>query len=370
MRMGFDRTESAKDWIRTGPHLELSVHDEGEFGERWKVAVVEPQAAKELPDALNGVELRAVRGKEKQREVGLLRETPSGVERGVVIFGVIDDDHHAPTRSGADASQMAQECPAGLGIEVTGRWKRAQLAVTQSNGAEVADAFSRRRMDADRIPNFRRNPHPTPAAVLLEMNFIQRPQIDGGVGRQQQEFFLLPLEPLDPLDRLPVAVCASGTQIAGRAAGTAARAGSPRTAFSETTTATGRPTAEPASHNGRGCAEEPPLLAPSVWGSAARVAPRAGRRPGRQNRPARIDAPSSRPTGAHRPIAGPPPDNSSHAPQATPRATDDRSAPRGCAESRPAARGPSPRGRKSLAASWTTSVNDLIAMRNNLGRCV
>jgi len=353
-----------------GPHFELSIHDEGEFSERGKVAVVEPQAAKELPDALNGVELRAVRGKEEQREVGLLREAPSGVERGVVVFGVIDDDHHAPARSGADASQMAQEFPAGLGIEVTRRWERAQFAVAHSNRSEVADAFSRRRMNADRIPHFRRNPHPTPAAVLLEMNFIQRPKIDGGVGRQQQEFFLLPLAPLDPLDRPPAAVCANGIQIAGRVAGTGARAGSLRTVSSKRTTATGRPKAEPATRNGRGCAEEPPLLSPSVLGLTAKVAPRAARRPGRQNHPARTDAPSSRPTAAHRPIGGPPPDNSNPAPPATPRATDDRSARRGCAESRPAARGSSPRGRKSLAASWTTSVNDLIAMRNNLGRCV
>jgi hypothetical protein len=335
--MWLDRTEATEHRVWVGPDFELSIHYEGEFSERRKVAVVEPTAAKELPDTLNGIELRAVRGEEEQREVGLLREAPGGMERRVMVLGIVDDDDHASAGSPADAPQMAQERPAGLGIEIT-RWgKRAQLAVAQSNGSEVADTLSRRCMDADGIPDLRRNPHTTPAAVLLEVNFIQRPKIDAGIERQQQEFFLLPPALPDPLDRLPVAVCAGEIQIAGTAAGTDAHVGSLRTAFSKTTTTTGRPKGEPASRNRRGCAEAPPLLAPSALGSAAKVSPRADRRPSRQNHPARIDAPSSRPIAARRPIVWRPRDNSGHALQATPRAADDRSVPRGCAESRPVA---------------------------------
>ena len=189
MSMWLDRTKSTEHGVWAGPNFELSIHDEGEVSEGWKLAVVEPKASKELPDALNGIELRAVRGKEKQREVGLLREAPGGMKRGVVVFGVVDDDDHAPAGACAEASQMAQERPAGSGIEVAGRWQRAEFAVAHSDRSEVADALSRWRMDADRIPNFRRNPHTTAAAVLLEVNFIQRPQIDGGIGWQQPEFF-------------------------------------------------------------------------------------------------------------------------------------------------------------------------------------
>jgi hypothetical protein len=181
MRMWYNRTESTKHWIGAEPDFKQSVHDEGEFGEGWNVAVVEPKVSKQLPDTLNGIELRAASREEKQREVGLMREAPSDMGRSMVVFGGVDDDEDTPACSGAGSSQVAQKRPTGLGIEVARGWKRAQLAVTHSDGSEIANALAGRRRDAHRIPDFRRNPHST-AATLADV--LGDESIDKFIGRQ------------------------------------------------------------------------------------------------------------------------------------------------------------------------------------------
>ena len=112
-----DVAESLEDVIGTGLGLELRVHDEGGPGQRREVAIVEPAPAQELPDPFDRVKLGAVRREEEQREVGLLGQTPSRVERGVVVAGVVDDDDHAAAGAGTDPTKVAKEGPTGLGFE-------------------------------------------------------------------------------------------------------------------------------------------------------------------------------------------------------------------------------------------------------------
>ena len=207
MRMFFNRTKPMEDAVWAIPSFELSVHDDGELGEGSEVVVMEPEASNQLPNPLDGVELRAVSGKEEQREVGLLRQTPSSVEHGVVIFGVVDDDDHASAGPYADSPQVTQKLPTSLGIEVAGRRQSAQLTVAQADRPEIADTFPHRSMEAHGVSDFRRNPHTASAAVLLEVNFIHRPQVDGGICCQQPEFFLPPLGRPDPLGRLLAEAC-------------------------------------------------------------------------------------------------------------------------------------------------------------------
>jgi hypothetical protein len=73
------------------------------------------------------------------------------MEDGVVVLGVIDDDHDATTATAAAPAQFAQEGPAGLGVKMTFGLGSDQAAVSDADSAEVADAFTGGRMPADRI---------------------------------------------------------------------------------------------------------------------------------------------------------------------------------------------------------------------------
>ena len=189
MRMWRDVAESLEDVIGTRPGLKSCVHDEGEPCQRRELAIVEQAPSQELPDPFDRVKLGAVRWEEEQREIGLLGQTPSRVERGVVVAGVVDDDDHAAAGAGTDPTQVAKEGPAGLGVEAAGRRQIAELSVTQAHSPEVADGLAGRSVSAHWVPDFGRNPHAAAASVLLEMNLIQRPQINPRIDGQRLEFF-------------------------------------------------------------------------------------------------------------------------------------------------------------------------------------
>ena len=184
-----DRAELAKGGIGARPSRELPVDELGELSESRKVAIVEPEFAEKFPYPLDGVEVRAVGREEKQDEAGLLKAAPFGVKSGMVIPSVVDDDDGAAAAASAPAPQLAKEGPGGFGIEAPPRFGSEQSSVSDPDGPKIADKFAGRRMTANRVPDFRWNPHAAPAAVLLEMDFVQRPEIDSRVDGESTEFF-------------------------------------------------------------------------------------------------------------------------------------------------------------------------------------
>ena len=68
--------------------------------------------------------------------------------------------------------------------------QKTELPVPQAHGAKVSYAAPGRVVQQDRILGFRRHPHLTPGAVLLEVDFVGGPQIYTVVLPQRLEFFL------------------------------------------------------------------------------------------------------------------------------------------------------------------------------------
>jgi hypothetical protein len=56
-----------------------------------EVAVVKAKAARQFPNSLDGIQFRAVRGKEVQGKLGLLLLAPGEMESGSVVGGVVTD---------------------------------------------------------------------------------------------------------------------------------------------------------------------------------------------------------------------------------------------------------------------------------------
>jgi len=188
--MVLKRIKAPKNRVRLCPGAGLRVDDDGEFGERRKEPIMNPAAAQQLPDALDGIVLRAVGGQETQREILPLQLPPSWVECGVVILGIVDNDDDPATGASTDAAQVLQEVPAALGVEATGGRQGAKVAVLQAHGAKVADAFADCGMHADQVLDLWRQPRTAVTSMLLKMDFVHRPQIDAWVTGQLLEFFL------------------------------------------------------------------------------------------------------------------------------------------------------------------------------------
>jgi hypothetical protein len=288
----------------------------------------------------------------------------------MMIPGVIDDEDNAPARMGAGVAKLAEELPAGLSVKRTFRLGNAELPVPNPDGSEVTDRLTGGGVEADRILDFRRDPHSTAAAVLLKMDLIHRPKVDAGIASEFSEFFLPPPAIAGRLGLPSVGVCAAGTQTGEITSGSCARSSSLRIVFAEKPKAKDRPKAGPVARNGRDCALTPLRLERDPCRSISTVGPPARRRSIPRTRFARIGGPRFPPSGERPPTFPPPAGSSSPVPQAARRGAGGRTGPRRCDVSRPAGQRSSLRNPKWLMASWARSLDERFIMRNNLCRSV
>jgi len=366
MRMASHGTEPLEDQVGAFPESKLGIHSRGEFGERREISVVKTEAPKQFPDSFDGIKLWAVGRQEVKVESRLMKAAPLCVQGGVMVFRVVGDNDHAAAGRGTDPMKVAEEVPARLGIKVSEGFRAAELAVADSNGPEVADGLAGRRMLADGIENFRWHPHPAAAAVLLEVNLIHRPQVDGGIFGQSPEFFCVRPAAADLQKQSEDGVCADETPSAGTTAGTAAREGLCPGAGAGTTKEGDHPKGERQDRSRTDCRATPSPRGCDRRRSIATDAQSALRRSSLQIHPSRTDAPSSRLPGANRPVLPPPADNSILGPPEVPRGAGGRSRLRSCAESRPEAQKPSLRGCQCSTPSWNVIITQSDTMRNYL----
>lgn len=153
---------------------------------------MEAEAANQLPDSFDGVEIWAVWWKEEEMEIRPLLVTPLPMKNGVVIPGIISNDHDAATGAARDLPEFFIEAPGRLCVEPTLLLLREELSISKSYRTEIANGFAGRMVQQDRIFDFRRDPHATPRTMLLKMHFINSPEINLWVHGQSMEFFYKP----------------------------------------------------------------------------------------------------------------------------------------------------------------------------------
>lgn len=202
------------------PLLELIFYGFDDLVEACEVAVVKTQASHELPDAFDRIEVRAVRRQEIKRKTIRSNITPVSMQLGVVIPGIVRDDNHPAPGSRAGPAELLEEVPARLRVEALAFPSKDEAAIAQADGAEITHALASGIVPDHRIRDVGRNPHAAAGAVLLEVDFINCPQIDVASTRQIAEFFYAPIGAPRPLWRSPGGVCAGENPIAGTAVGT------------------------------------------------------------------------------------------------------------------------------------------------------
>ena len=96
--------------------------------------------ARELPDALDGVQFRAVGRQVIEREASGVLHPPCPVKAGVVAFRIAGNEDHPSSASAAGSPQMVEEFPARQGVQFFGLAPKKELAVAQPDRPEIADA--------------------------------------------------------------------------------------------------------------------------------------------------------------------------------------------------------------------------------------
>ena len=187
----------------------------------WEIAIMQTQATNQLPDPLDRVQVRTVWRQEQKPEPGPLGAPPFFVHGGVVVFGVVNNDSHLAARPDAGGVQASEECPSRNRIKLPFLPGKAEFAIAQANRTKVAHAFSRRVMEKNRIFHFRGNPHDAPGAMLLEMDFINCPNVIARADEPLQ-FFYMPSGPRGRHGRSEASAFACETRVGGKASGIAA----------------------------------------------------------------------------------------------------------------------------------------------------
>lgn len=108
-------------------------------------------------------------------------------ERRVMISSVVQNNHHASVPA-AMPYELPQEFAERQRIELRCQL-RHQLAGAQIDRPELGDRLPRGSVQQYRICLLGRNPHYTAGSMLLEMAFIQAPQVKIFVATEAKKFF-------------------------------------------------------------------------------------------------------------------------------------------------------------------------------------
>ena len=98
--------------------------------------------ARQLPDTLDGVDLRTVARQIIERKAVSLFLPPFAVKKSMEVFGVVNDDHDLPPASATGRSQVAEIITARHGVELLRFAPEEELAVAQADHAEITHAAS------------------------------------------------------------------------------------------------------------------------------------------------------------------------------------------------------------------------------------
>lgn len=107
-----------------------------------------------------------------------------------MVLRVVRNHDRRSTASPRNLLQELQELKEGSGVEPLGLSAIDQLPIPQANCAKVPNTTPSRMVQEDRLHNLWGNPHAAAGAVLLEVHFIERPEVYFASPHKVAEFFL------------------------------------------------------------------------------------------------------------------------------------------------------------------------------------
>jgi hypothetical protein len=164
-------------------------HGRDQFLEFRKITIVRAEPPRQLPNALDGIEIGTVRRKEVELESMAMIVKPGMKNSSMTEARIIHDQDHPPVRPGMTQKQPQNglEC---FGVEGRDR-ESNEAAVGRTDSPENGRRLLGWGVKKHMIGIFRGNPHDTPRPVLLKMTFIGKPQINVLSLGQFSEFFYM-----------------------------------------------------------------------------------------------------------------------------------------------------------------------------------
>ena len=99
------------------PLVKLSLSAYANLIKFLEVDVVQAKSAREFPDALNRIEVRAIRRKKVERKARLDLLSPSLMQERVMVLRIVEDNDHSFTASNTLVVQLLEELPTALSVE-------------------------------------------------------------------------------------------------------------------------------------------------------------------------------------------------------------------------------------------------------------
>lgn len=106
---------------------------------------------RDLPNSLDGIELKAVGQHGHRRKPFIAAYSPFSMKLGMVVSGVVNDEHNPPRRVRADLAQVFEEAKKCLHIELVRFSAIDELAISDSHCSEISHALSCRMMENSRV---------------------------------------------------------------------------------------------------------------------------------------------------------------------------------------------------------------------------
>ena len=166
----------------------LAGHSFNKIVEMIKIGIVGAELPGQLPYPLYRVQVGAVRREELQGQGTHMFFEERLKDDGVMVFGIVEDDHHL-FPLWATSQHESKEAHESEGVESLLFTLGYQGPLPYVDRSEQRDGFPRRRHEERGVFIFRRNPHGDPRSVLLEMAFVEAPQINVVSSCQDEAFF-------------------------------------------------------------------------------------------------------------------------------------------------------------------------------------
>jgi len=157
---------------------EFVFHRKNDVIQLREIPIMEASPTRQLPDALDGIQLRAICREEVEGEMFDALLSPLKVKTRMVESGVIRNHYDASSGAAADSPKLLEKLPAGEGVEFTRLASKREFAVSQADGGEIPYTAPRRMMEQHRVLGFGRDPQAATRTVLLKMHFVHGPKID------------------------------------------------------------------------------------------------------------------------------------------------------------------------------------------------